>query len=233
MKSQIESGFKTTFIATSDWPFGSRDLNPLDYELWNTLEEMAYRKRLKNLQSLRKSITQAAVEISLETFVEEQIIPESGCLSSGHLVLRYIHTHALAASVTIQLQLLSTTTHNSNNNKKTTALSENHNSSSRHGRTKQPVVSSTIIISVKAIAKQQPTHTAATSWRCSVYGMDDEDQGWRTTSVSMMVVVVMQVAAPLKSRTKIKAKAPGRRCLRRCRVGNTIVNWAPLQDIVT
>lgn len=55
------------FIAASDWPSGSPDLNPLDYELWDILEQMACRKSHKNLESLKKSIQQAAAKIPLET----------------------------------------------------------------------------------------------------------------------------------------------------------------------
>lgn len=55
------------FIKASDWPSASPDLNPLDYGLWNILEERACKKRHANLESLKRSIVKAAAEIPLET----------------------------------------------------------------------------------------------------------------------------------------------------------------------
>jgi hypothetical protein len=55
------------FIKASNWPSASPDLNPLDYGLWNTLEERACKKRHANLESLKRSIVKAAAEILLET----------------------------------------------------------------------------------------------------------------------------------------------------------------------
>ncbi|KAF0721301.1 Uncharacterized protein FWK35_00023996, partial [Aphis craccivora] len=55
------------FIKASDWPSASPDLNPLDYGLWNILEERACKKRHANKESLKRSIVKAAAEIPLET----------------------------------------------------------------------------------------------------------------------------------------------------------------------
>lgn len=55
------------FIAHQDWPSGSPDLNPLDYGLWNILEEKACKKRHRNLDALKRSILKAADEIPIET----------------------------------------------------------------------------------------------------------------------------------------------------------------------
>jgi len=55
------------FIAAEDWPSGSPDLNPLDYKLWSVMEEHACRKRHRNLEELKRSLTKAAREIPLET----------------------------------------------------------------------------------------------------------------------------------------------------------------------
>lgn len=54
------------FIATEDWPSGSPDLNPLDYRLWDYLEQKACSKRHRNIESLKASLTKAAASIPLE-----------------------------------------------------------------------------------------------------------------------------------------------------------------------
>jgi len=53
------------FISTKDWPSGSPDLNPLDYKLWAVLEDMACQKHYNNLDSLKRSLVEAAAEIPL------------------------------------------------------------------------------------------------------------------------------------------------------------------------
>jgi hypothetical protein len=54
------------FISAEDWPSGSPDLNPRDYELWAVLEDMACRKRHNNLDILKRSLVKPAAEIRLE-----------------------------------------------------------------------------------------------------------------------------------------------------------------------
>lgn len=44
------------FIRVFDWLSGSPDLNPLDYRLWQILEEKACAKPHRNLESLKSSI---------------------------------------------------------------------------------------------------------------------------------------------------------------------------------
>ena len=56
-----------SFISAEDWPSGSPDLNSRDYKLWVVLEDMACQKRHNNLDSLKKTLEKAAVEIPLET----------------------------------------------------------------------------------------------------------------------------------------------------------------------
>jgi len=51
------------FFGAKDLPSGSPDLNPLDYKLWAVLEDMAWRKRHNNLDSLKKSLVKAAAEM--------------------------------------------------------------------------------------------------------------------------------------------------------------------------
>jgi hypothetical protein len=53
------------FISVEDWLSGSADLNPLDYNLWAALEDVACQKRHNNLDSLERSLVKA--EIPLET----------------------------------------------------------------------------------------------------------------------------------------------------------------------
>jgi hypothetical protein len=55
------------FMSTEDWPSGSPDLNPRDYNLWAVLEDMDCQKRHNNLDSLKRSLEKTAAEIPLET----------------------------------------------------------------------------------------------------------------------------------------------------------------------
>jgi hypothetical protein len=64
--SGVTVGNISAFISAENWPSGSPDLNPLDYKLWAVLEDMACRKRHKNLDSLKRSLVKAAAEIALE-----------------------------------------------------------------------------------------------------------------------------------------------------------------------
>jgi hypothetical protein len=43
------------FISAEDWPSGSPELKPRDYNLWAVLKDMAYQKRHNNLDSLKRS----------------------------------------------------------------------------------------------------------------------------------------------------------------------------------
>ncbi len=54
------------FIQAVDWTFGSPDLSPLDYELWNILELNACRKHHPNLELLKRNIIGEAAIIPLE-----------------------------------------------------------------------------------------------------------------------------------------------------------------------
>jgi hypothetical protein len=55
------------FISADNWLSGSADLKPLDNKLWAVLEDTVCRKRHNSLESLRRSLVKAAVEIPLET----------------------------------------------------------------------------------------------------------------------------------------------------------------------
>ncbi len=50
--------------------FWDLDLDPLDYDLWNVLEEEACLKHHPNLETLLRSIVAAAVKIPLERIRE-------------------------------------------------------------------------------------------------------------------------------------------------------------------
>jgi hypothetical protein len=54
------------FIRSSDWPSASPDLNPLDYCLWNILEEKACSKSHRNIESLKADLIKAAASIPIE-----------------------------------------------------------------------------------------------------------------------------------------------------------------------
>ena len=55
------------FIGAEDWPSGIPDLNPRDHKLWAVFEDMACQQRHDNLDSLKRSLVNAAAEIALET----------------------------------------------------------------------------------------------------------------------------------------------------------------------
>ncbi len=50
----------------SEWTLKSRDLNPLEYELWYVLESKEYAECQQNMKALEQSIVAAVVLISLE-----------------------------------------------------------------------------------------------------------------------------------------------------------------------
>jgi hypothetical protein len=52
-------------ISTKNWFSGSADLKTLDTKLWAVLEDMACQKHHNSLESLRRSLVKAAVEIPL------------------------------------------------------------------------------------------------------------------------------------------------------------------------
>ncbi len=55
----------SNFVRLTDWPLGSSDLNPRDYDPWDYLEQNACSKYHPNLESLKQSIEQEAVKIAL------------------------------------------------------------------------------------------------------------------------------------------------------------------------
>ncbi len=65
------------FICKKDWTLGSPDLNPLDYEIWEKLEEMACKKPHRHLESLERSLEQALANFPIETLRKEiEWLPE-------------------------------------------------------------------------------------------------------------------------------------------------------------
>ncbi len=54
------------FIQAEEWTSGIPDLNPLDYELWDILEQSACQKLHPNLGSLKRSIIKKATKIPLK-----------------------------------------------------------------------------------------------------------------------------------------------------------------------
>ena len=53
------------FSCTSDWPSASPDLNPFDYKLWSNLQEMACKRRLPKIDSLKQSLQKATVDFPI------------------------------------------------------------------------------------------------------------------------------------------------------------------------
>lgn len=56
---------KIELISSEEWPSASPDLNPLDYDLWNYIEEKACAKPHRSLESLKKAIQKAVREIDI------------------------------------------------------------------------------------------------------------------------------------------------------------------------
>ncbi|RVE54275.1 hypothetical protein evm_001102 [Chilo suppressalis] len=54
------------FIRHDDWPSSSPDLSPLDYKIWQHLEEKACSKPHPNLESLKTSLIKAAADIDMD-----------------------------------------------------------------------------------------------------------------------------------------------------------------------
>ncbi|CAK1587128.1 unnamed protein product [Parnassius mnemosyne] len=54
------------FMRHEDCPFSSPDLNPLDYKIWQHLEEKACSKPHPNLESLKISLIKAATDIDMD-----------------------------------------------------------------------------------------------------------------------------------------------------------------------
>ncbi|CAK1582815.1 unnamed protein product [Parnassius mnemosyne] len=57
---------KSTSSATKTGPPSSPDLNPLDYKIWQHLEEKACSKPHPNLESLKTSLIKAAADIDMD-----------------------------------------------------------------------------------------------------------------------------------------------------------------------
>jgi len=47
------------FIAPSLWPPNSPDLNPVDYQVWNTLQQRIYQSRIHNVEQLKKKLIES------------------------------------------------------------------------------------------------------------------------------------------------------------------------------
>lgn len=56
---------KIDFIAQEEWPSSSPDLNPLDYAIWQLIEEKACAKPHMNLDSLKRAILKAVAELDM------------------------------------------------------------------------------------------------------------------------------------------------------------------------
>lgn len=54
------------FIRLEEWPSSSPDLNPLDYKIWQHLEEKVSAKPHQNLESLKASLIKAAAGIDMD-----------------------------------------------------------------------------------------------------------------------------------------------------------------------
>ena len=51
------------FISPALWPPNSPDLNPVDYKIWGTMQEMVYKAKIRDIEDLRQRIMQAWNEL--------------------------------------------------------------------------------------------------------------------------------------------------------------------------
>ena len=90
------NGFKTDiphFISKEEWPPSSPDLNPLDFSLWSILESNTCAKSHKNIESLKKSLTEEWAKIPHQTMrTAVRSVPETseGCRQKFRRVYRTI-----------------------------------------------------------------------------------------------------------------------------------------------
>ena len=67
------------FIVPEDWSSGSPDLNPLDYHLWNILEEKACCMPHHHIETLKADLVKSAASVPLDV-VRVAIDKWPGCL---------------------------------------------------------------------------------------------------------------------------------------------------------
>jgi transposase len=66
----VQAWLKTNtpdFIATTEWPSASPDLNPLDYAIWSKLEAKVCSKPHTSIEALKRSLVREWNKISMET----------------------------------------------------------------------------------------------------------------------------------------------------------------------
>ena len=51
------------FIIPILWPPNSRDLNPVDYQIWGCMQEMVYKAKVRDVEDFRKRIMQASNDL--------------------------------------------------------------------------------------------------------------------------------------------------------------------------
>jgi len=63
------------FIQPSNWPPNSPDLNPVDYSIWGALQQLVYRRKIRDLEHLKEvlqdcwtMISQDLVDTAIDQF---------------------------------------------------------------------------------------------------------------------------------------------------------------------
>ena len=54
------------FIEPENWPPNSPDLNPVDYSIWDCLQQLVYREPIRDVDHLKRVIIRCSDEISQE-----------------------------------------------------------------------------------------------------------------------------------------------------------------------
>ena len=60
------------FIEPENWPPSSLNLNPVDYSIWGSLQQMVYREPIRDVDHLKQVIIHSWAEIS-HTLVDSAI----------------------------------------------------------------------------------------------------------------------------------------------------------------
>ena len=60
------------FIQPSNWPPNSPDLNPVDYSIWGALQQLVYRRKIRDLEHL-KEVLQDCWSMISQDFVDTAI----------------------------------------------------------------------------------------------------------------------------------------------------------------
>ena len=55
------------FIEPENWPPNSPDLNPVDYAVWGALQQMVYRRKISDIDQLKRVLIDCWAQLSQDT----------------------------------------------------------------------------------------------------------------------------------------------------------------------